>query len=117
MPLPKIDELFTLLKGIKFFTALDLQSGYYHIKLHEESIPKSAFMTVIGKLEFLRLPFGLSQGQDFFIRLIYDLFRLDTSSHNSQGSGYLAYLYDILIDRQMEEEHLDMISNAFECLS
>ena len=72
MPLPKINELFALLKGAKYFTALDLQSGYYHIKLDEESIPKSAFTTVFGKFEFLRLPFGLSQGPDFFIHLIYD---------------------------------------------
>ena len=51
MPLPKIDELFALLKGTKYFTALDLHSGYYHIKLDEESIPKSALTTVF---EFLR---------------------------------------------------------------
>ena len=73
MPLPKIDELFALLKGVKYFTALDLWSGYYHTKLDEESIPKSAFTTVLSKFEFLRLPFGLSQGPDFFICLIYDL--------------------------------------------
>ena len=54
MPLPKIGELFTLLKGAIYFTALDLHSGYYHIKLDEESIPKSAFTTVFGKFEFLR---------------------------------------------------------------
>ena len=35
----KIDELFTFLKGAKYFTALDLHSGYHHIKLDEESIP------------------------------------------------------------------------------
>ena len=76
MPLPKIDELNTLLKGEKYFTALDLQSGYYHIELDEESIPKSAFMTVFGKFECLRLPYHLSQGLDFFISPIYDLLDL-----------------------------------------
>ena len=74
MPLPTIDELFALLKGEKYFTTLDLHSGYYHIKLNKESIPNSAFTTVFGKFEFLRLPFGLSQGPDFFTWLIYDLF-------------------------------------------
>ena len=59
MPLPKIDELFTLLKGVVFCTALHLSNGYYHIKLGEESIPKIALMTVFGKFKFLRLPFGL----------------------------------------------------------
>ena len=33
MPLPKIDELFALLKGVRYFTPLDLQSSYYHIQL------------------------------------------------------------------------------------
>ena len=67
MPLSKIDDVFALLKGVKYFTALDLSSGYYNIKLYEESIPKSAFTTVFGKFEFLRLPFGLSKGPDFLI--------------------------------------------------
>ena len=80
MPLPKIDELFALLKGAKYFTALDLYSGYHHIKLDEESIPKSAFTTVFGKFEYLRYPFGLSQGPDFFILLSYDLFGLGKMS-------------------------------------
>ena len=39
MPLHKIDKLFALLKGVKYFIAMDLRSGYYHIKLDEESIP------------------------------------------------------------------------------
>ena len=67
MPLPKIDEFFVLLKEAKYFTTLDLCNGYYHIKLDEESIPKSAFTTVFGKFEFLRLPFHLSQGPYFII--------------------------------------------------
>ena len=60
MPQPKIDELFALLKGVKYFTALDHRSGYYDIKLDEEFIPKSVITTVFGKFEFRRLPFGLS---------------------------------------------------------
>ena len=76
MTLPTIDELFALLKGAKYFTALDLHIDYYHIKIDEESIPKIAFTTVFGNFEFARLPFGLSQGPDFFICLIYDLWTL-----------------------------------------
>ena len=80
MSLPKIDELFTLLKVEKYLTALDLWSGYYYIKLDKKSIPRSAFTTVFGKCECLRLPFRLSQGPDFFIHFIYDLFGLDKTS-------------------------------------
>ena len=137
MPLAKTDELFALLKVVKIFTALDLGRGYYHIKLDkevkvftaldlgsgyyhtkldEESIPKSVFTTVFCKFEFLRCPFGLSQGQDFFIHLIYNLFGLDKTSTHGQSSGYLAYLDDTWIYRRTEKEHLQMlekISNVF----
>ena len=97
MPLLKLDELFALLKEAKYFTAHDLSSGYYHIKLDKESIPKSAFTAVFGRFEFLRLPCGLSQSPNFFLWLIYDLFRLHKTSNQSQGSGYLVYLDNILI--------------------
>ena len=56
MPLPKIDELFALLKGAKYSTTLDLHSGYYHIKLDEESSHKSDFTTVFGKFNLIGLP-------------------------------------------------------------
>ena len=114
-PLPKINDLFTLLKGAKYFTALDLHSGYYHIKLDEEFIPKSAFTTVFGKFKFLRLPSGLSQGQDFFIYLIYDLLRLDKTSDQGQGFGYLAYLDDIQIYSRTKKEYLQLLDKAFIC--
>ena len=103
MPQPKIDKLFTLLKEAKYFTALDLHSGCYHINLDEESILKSVSTTVFSELEFLRLPFGLSQGPD-------------KTSNQGQGSGYLAYLDDILIYSKTEQEHLQMLDKAFRCL-
>ena len=42
-PLPKIDEMYGRLKGTKYFTTLDLRSGYYHISLLENSKAKMAF--------------------------------------------------------------------------
>ena len=91
MPLPKLDELLALLKGAKYFTALDLQISYYHINLDEESIPKTAFTAVFGKFKILWLPFRLSQSPDFYIHLIYILYGLDETSNKSQGLGYLEY--------------------------
>ena len=103
VPLPKIDELLALLKGAKYFTALDLHSVYCHIKLDEESIPKSAFTTGPDTFESLRLSFGLSQAPDFFICLIYNLFGLDKTSTQGQGFGYFAYLDNILIYSRTEK--------------
>ena len=115
MPLPKTDELFVLLKGAKYFTIMDLQSGYCDITLDKESIPKSAFTTVFGKLEFLQLPFGLSQGPDFFIHL-YGPFGVNKVTTQGKGCRYMAYLDDILIYSRTEKENLEMLDNIFKQL-
>ena len=49
VPLPTIDEMYGRLKGAKYFTTLDLRSGYYHIGLSENSKAKMAFITPFRK--------------------------------------------------------------------
>ena len=61
-------------------------------------------MTIFGKSEFLRLPFDLSQVQDFFICPIYDIFGINKVSMQGQGSRCMAYLDDILIYSRTEKE-------------
>ena len=53
MSLPKIDGLLALLKGVKYFTTLELQIGYYHITLNEKFVLKSAVISEVRKYEFL----------------------------------------------------------------
>ena len=58
-PFPSIFDQFSDLAGANVFSTIDLNSGYYQIKVSDESIPLTSF--VIGKhqLESLRMPFGL----------------------------------------------------------
>lgn len=44
--LPNLEETFAALNGSKWFTVLDLKSGYYQIEVEESNKPKTAFMSL-----------------------------------------------------------------------
>lgn len=58
-PLPRIDDSLDLLARSKYFTALDLASGYWQVAMEERSRERTAFVTHSGLFEFLVMPFGL----------------------------------------------------------
>ena len=58
-PLPKVEELMDRLHRACYFTKLNLYSGYHQIKLREEDIQKTAFITRYGAFEYLVMPFRL----------------------------------------------------------
>nr|XP_054773330.1 uncharacterized protein LOC129281415 [Lytechinus pictus] len=58
-PLPRIDESLDALGGAKYFSTLDLASGYWQLKMEDQDGEKTAFTTPKGIFEFDRMPFGL----------------------------------------------------------
>ena len=105
-PLPKIDEMFTKLNTAKCFSTIDLRSGYYHIGLTRESRAKSAFVVPMGKWEFMRTPFGLSQAPAYF-QLLIDKVLMGCSKFA------MGYLDDIIIFSNNKIEHLRHIEEIF----
>ena len=51
--MPRVKDIFAKLGKAKFFTTLGLRSGYHHAALDDDAIKKTAFVTPLGKYEYL----------------------------------------------------------------
>lgn len=69
-PLPRIDEILDQLGRAKYFSTLDLMSGFHQIPLQEHCKKFTAFTAGNGHYEFNRLPFGLNISPNSFQRMM-----------------------------------------------
>ncbi|CAL5377841.1 unnamed protein product [Camellia sinensis] len=98
-PIPVIDELLDELHGAKFFTKLDLRSGYHQIRVHPEDITKTAFRTHQGHYEFLVMPFGLTNAPSTFQPLMNEIFKI----HLLKYLGHVITTEGVAADPTMQE--------------
>ena len=109
-PLPLIDESLEAMQGAKYFSSMDLQSGYWQVQLDPESRAKTAFSTSTGLYEWKVLPFGLCNAPATFMRL------MELVLSGLQWQTCLVYLDDILVFGRTWEEHLARLEEVFEHL-
>ena len=59
-PLPRIEDSIDALRGSKWFSTLDLASGYWQVPMNPKDIDKTAFTTPFGLFQFKVMPFGMA---------------------------------------------------------
>ncbi len=109
-PLPRIDDLLRSFFKAKYFSSLDMMSGYWQIKLRDNDCEKTAFVTFCGLYEWTRMPFGLTGAPSTFQRLV------DLLLCGLVGTSVTVYLDDILIYSSSFDEHLKHLREVFDRL-
>ena len=100
-PMSRVEDIYAKLGKAKFYTTLDLRSGYHHMALDKNSIKKTAFVASFGKYEYLKVPFGLAQAPAYFQNLMNKVL--------NDLNFTLAYLDDVIIFSKNPEQHLKHI--------
>ena len=98
-PLPRADQLFDKLAHAKYFSKIDLRTGFYQILIAAEDRHKTAFVTSQGLFEYNVLPMGLCNSPGVFMSLMNDTFR------DYLDKFVLVFLDDIIIYSDTLEDH------------
>ena len=107
-PMPTAEELFQKTGNDKFFSKIDLSKGYWQIKVAEEDIPKTAFVTPDGHWEFLRMPFGMVNSGATLKRGLSRILK--------DVDNVLFYWDDILVHTPSWEDHIKTLRELFQRL-
>ncbi len=107
-PLPRNDAIFDKLGGSKWFSTMDMASGYWQIGMDEKDIEKTAFITHEGLYEWKVMPFGLTNAPATFQRtmqlVLGELFYTIAP----------VYIDDIIVHSETFEDHIRDLEEVFE---
>ncbi|KAI4472232.1 hypothetical protein M0802_017030 [Mischocyttarus mexicanus] len=98
--LPNITDILDQLGNAKYFTTLDLASGFHQIEMHPDDAHKTGFSTPFGHYQFKRMPFGLKNAPATFQRTMNEIL------HGLQGESLFVYLDDIVIYSKDLTDHM-----------
>lgn len=98
-PLPRVDDILDTLAGKKYFSGLDINSGYWQVEMQEQDAAKTAFITHRGLFQFNTMPFGLCNAAGTFQRLMTSILS------GILGPNCMVYIDDIVICGNTLEQH------------
>ncbi|GBG91238.1 hypothetical protein CBR_g52122 [Chara braunii] len=109
-PLPRKDDLLDRVQGCRYFSKIELKSGYHQIAIRSEDQHKTTFQTRYGLYEFVVMPFGLCNAPGTFQHAMNRIF------HDYLDKFVVVYLDDILIFSKTVEEHVEHLDKVLSLL-
>jgi hypothetical protein len=110
--LPRFDDVIDTLSGAKYFSKLDLRSGYWQVEIAEKDKYKTAFSVGnLGFYECKRMCFGLTNAPATFHRL------MEKCLGEMHLKDCLIFLDDILIFSNSFEQHCQRLKRVFQRLA
>ncbi|KAG0419861.1 Retrovirus-related Pol polyprotein from transposon opus [Dictyocoela roeselum] len=104
----KISEIFKKLHGSKYFSKIDLNQGFYQIKIKESYIDKTGFSLLGKTYAFIRMPFSLTNAPFLFILALSKIIQDIPNTH--------FYIDDILISSKSMETHIEDVKSVLKTL-
>ena len=106
-PLPRMPEIMETMVGARIFSCMDLKSGFWQVKMAEESRQYTAFTVgSLGVYEFLQMPFGLCNAPATFQRLMQNCLGELNLTYA------LVYLDDVVVFSDTKKEHLKKVDSS-----
>ena len=106
-PIPSVRRVLESLSGAKIFSTLDLKSGFFQIRLTENSREITAFSLLNHQYELNQLPQGLSTSPGIFQSIMVKIF------NEHLYKGVIAFVDDILVYSSSAEEHIKLLKMVF----
>ncbi len=106
-PMPLVEDVISQLGRSTWFTALDLQSGFWHIRMAPEDMKKTTLITKTGLYDWTVMPFGLKNVTNTFTRTMSTVFK-------GLGDGFLKiFVDDLNVHNKDWVEHLRHLDSVF----
>jgi transposase InsO family protein len=106
-PYPNLQESLDNIGSSRFFSLMDLCSGFWQVSLDEKSIEKTSFATPFGQYEMTRMAYGLRNAPSTFVRLMSKVMG------GIMGQGVTVYVDDVLVHTESVEDHLRLLREVF----
>ena len=105
--IPSITTILKAIAGKKFFSRIDLKSGFWQVPLTEASKSLTAFKTYRGVYQYNCLPMGIAISSECFQKRMEEVF--------SHIANVWIFIDDIIIATNNREEHYEALEEVLKC--